>query len=77
LGITQGQEEDCNSTVLYIARFRPEMQGRCSKKGRFAGSKGVGCLFLRQDPGAVLFREWSAHQDEIEYSYNDSWDHML
>jgi hypothetical protein len=35
-------------------------------------------LFLRQDPGAILFKEWSAHQDsQIHYSHNDSWEHML
>jgi hypothetical protein len=40
--------------------------------------KALAALFLRQDPGAVLFQEWSAHQNgEIEYSRNDSWDHML
>jgi hypothetical protein len=33
---------------------------------------------LRQDPGAVLFQEWSAHQNSpIEYCHNDSWEHML
>src|SRR5438067_8616037 len=40
--------------------------------------KALAALFLRQDPGAVLFQEWSAHQNGlIEYSRNDSWDHML
>jgi hypothetical protein len=38
----------------------------------------LAALFLRQDPGAVLFREWSAHQNSpLDYSRNDSWDHML
>jgi hypothetical protein len=40
--------------------------------------KALAALFLRQDPGAVLFREWSAHQNsEMKYSRSDSWDHML
>jgi hypothetical protein len=40
--------------------------------------KALAALFLRQDPGAVLFRDWSAHQnDQLEYSHNDSWDRML
>jgi hypothetical protein len=35
-------------------------------------------LFLRQDPGAILFKGWSAHQDShMHYSHNDSWEHML
>jgi CRISPR/Cas system-associated exonuclease Cas4 (RecB family) len=38
----------------------------------------LSALFLRQDPGAVLFQEWSAHQNsQLEYSRNDNWDHML
>jgi hypothetical protein len=40
--------------------------------------KALAALFMRQDPGAVLFQEWSAHQgNQIEYSHNDSWEHML
>jgi CRISPR/Cas system-associated exonuclease Cas4 (RecB family) len=40
--------------------------------------KALAGLFLRQDPGAVLFQEWSAHQNsQLEYSRNDSWDHMV
>jgi PD-(D/E)XK nuclease superfamily protein len=43
-----------------------------------AFEKALAALFLRQDPGAVLFQEWSAHQNsQLEYSRNDSWDHML
>ena len=40
--------------------------------------KALAALFLRQDPGAVLFREWSAHQNSpLNYSRNDSWDQRL
>jgi PD-(D/E)XK nuclease superfamily len=43
-----------------------------------AFEKALAALFLRQDPGAVLFQEWSAHQNgQLEYSRSDSWDHML
>ena len=38
----------------------------------------LAALFLRQDPGAILFKEWSVHQDShIHYSHNDNWEHML
>jgi hypothetical protein len=40
--------------------------------------QALAALFLRQDPGAVLFQQWSAHQNSpIEYCHNDSWEHML
>jgi PD-(D/E)XK nuclease superfamily len=40
--------------------------------------KVLAALFVRQDAGAVLFREWSTYQNgQLEYSRNDSWDHML
>jgi PD-(D/E)XK nuclease superfamily len=43
-----------------------------------AFEKALAALFLRQDPGAVLFREWGVHQHSpIEYCHNDSWEHML
>jgi hypothetical protein len=33
---------------------------------------------LRQDPGAVLFQEWSAFRnDHVEYCAKDNWDHLL
>jgi len=38
----------------------------------------LAALFLREDPGAILFKEWSAHQDsQIHFSHNDNWEHML
>ena len=34
--------------------------------------------FLREDPGAALFREWTACQSqELRYANGDSWDRML
>jgi len=43
-----------------------------------AFEKALGALFLRQDPGAVLFQEWSAFRnDHVEYCAKDSWDHLL
>jgi hypothetical protein len=38
----------------------------------------LGALFRREDPGAVLFTEWSACQrQDLHYSARDSWDRML
>jgi CRISPR/Cas system-associated exonuclease Cas4 (RecB family) len=38
----------------------------------------LGAYFRREDPGEVLFREWSASkQQELQYSNRDSWDRML
>jgi CRISPR/Cas system-associated exonuclease Cas4 (RecB family) len=40
--------------------------------------QALAALFLRQDPGAALFQEWSVHQNSpIEYGPHDSWEHML
>jgi hypothetical protein len=38
----------------------------------------LGALFRREDPGAVLFAEWSASQSQdLHYSNRDSWDRMF
>jgi hypothetical protein len=43
-----------------------------------AFEKALGALFRREDPGEVLFSEWSACQNQdLHYSNRDSWDHML
>lgn len=43
-----------------------------------AFERALGALFRREDPGAVLFSEWSACQGEdLQYSKGDSWDRML
>jgi len=43
-----------------------------------AFEQALGALFRREDPGAVLFDEWSACQDQdLHYSNGQSWDGML
>ena len=43
-----------------------------------AFEQALGALFRREDPGAVLFAEWSACQSQgLHYSNGDSWDRML
>jgi hypothetical protein len=38
----------------------------------------LGAFFRREDPGDVLFREWSACKDQdLHFSHNDTWDRML
>jgi len=43
-----------------------------------AFEQALGAFFRREDPGAVLFDEWSACQSpDLRYSHRDSWDRML
>ena len=43
-----------------------------------AFEQALGALFRREDPGAVLFSEWSACQSQaLQFSGGDSWDRML
>ncbi len=43
-----------------------------------AFERALGAFFRREDPGAVLFDEWSACQSQdLHYSNRDSWDRML
>jgi CRISPR/Cas system-associated exonuclease Cas4 (RecB family) len=43
-----------------------------------AFERALGALFRREDPGAVLFSEWSTCQSqERYYSHRDSWERML
>ena len=43
-----------------------------------AFEQALGAYFRREDPGAVLFSEWSACQNQgLHYSNRDSWDRML
>ena len=38
----------------------------------------LGALFRREDPGALLFKEWSGCQSQdLHFSNRDSWDRML
>jgi CRISPR/Cas system-associated exonuclease Cas4 (RecB family) len=40
--------------------------------------QALGAYFRREDPGAVLFSEWSAYQNQgLHYSNRDTWDRML
>jgi len=40
--------------------------------------QALGAYFRREDPGAVLFQEWSACKDQgLRFSHNDTWDRML
>ena len=43
-----------------------------------AFDRALGALFRREDPGEVLFAEWSSCQSQdLHYSNRDSWDRML
>ena len=43
-----------------------------------AFEQALGAYFRREDPGAVLFAEWSACQNQaLHYGNRDSWDRML
>src|ERR1700750_471638 len=43
-----------------------------------AFEQALSASFLREDPAAVLFREWAAHRDTpLEYSNGSTWDGML
>jgi len=43
-----------------------------------AFEQSLAACFLREDPGAVLFREWAACQNQdLHFSKNDTWDRML
>jgi len=40
--------------------------------------KALGAYFLREDPSAVLFKEWGAYRDApFEYRKGDSWDRLV
>src|SRR5712691_166492 len=43
-----------------------------------AFERALGAMFRHEDPGAVLFAEWSACQSQdLHYSNRDSWERML
>ena len=43
-----------------------------------AFEQALAAYFRREDPGAVLFREWSACKNQdLQYSNGDTWDRML
>lgn len=56
------RERDDRASLLF---------GRCFEQA-------LAALFLGQDPGAELYKQWAAHRDAaIEYGRNDCWDSML
>ncbi len=43
-----------------------------------AFEQALAACFLREDPAAALFQEWSAcRNSELHFSKNDTWDQML
>jgi len=43
-----------------------------------AFEKALAAYFLREDPAAVLFREWALCQNQgLQFTKGDTWDHML
>jgi hypothetical protein len=45
--------------------------GRCFEKA-------LAAFFEREDPGAVLFKEWGTYRDvPLEYSHGDDWERLL
>jgi hypothetical protein len=56
------QEKDTRAAMLFGRAFE----------------KALAAYFLREDPAAALFREWTACKNEdLRYSNGDSWDRML
>ncbi len=56
------KEKDTRATMLFGRAFE----------------QALSAYFRRDDPGAVLFREWAAYKDsKLEYSNGATWDRML
>ncbi len=56
------QEKDTRAAMLFGRAFE----------------QALAAYFLREDPAAVLFREWAACQKQgLQYSNGDTWDRML
>src|SRR5207245_2458407 len=56
------QEKDTRAAMLFGRAFE----------------RGLAALFLREDPAAVLSREWTACQNQaLQHSNGDTWDRML
>jgi hypothetical protein len=55
-----------------------EQDIRAAMQSGRAFEKALAAYFLREDPAAVLFHEWSACQNQgLRYTKGDTWDHML
>jgi len=65
----------------YRHRYLDGWQEKDSSAGMMFGrafEKALAAYFRREDAAAAFFTEWSAYRDtELEYSGNDTWDHML
>src|SRR2546427_313251 len=56
------QEKDTRAAMLFGRAFE----------------RALAAYFLREDPAAVLFREWAPYQNQaLQYSKGDTWDRML
>jgi hypothetical protein len=78
LDLTQiSQYPTCPRRYRHRYGWKEKTPGAAMLFGR-AFERALGALFRREDPGAVLFAEWSAYQDDgLHYSNGDSWDRML
>ena len=65
----------------YRYRYLDGWKQKDNRTGMLFGrafEQALGALFRREDPGDVLFREWSGCKDQsLEFSGNDTWDRML
>jgi hypothetical protein len=60
--------------------FLKEIREKTQSPAAFATvfEQALGAYFRREDPGVMLFSEWSACQSQgLHYSNGDSWDRML
>jgi hypothetical protein len=61
----------------YLDGWKPKDTRAAMLFGR-AFELALGAYFRREDPGAVLFREWSTCKDQgLQFSNHDTWDRML
>ncbi len=65
----------------YRYRYLDGWKEKDTRAGMLFGrafEQAISAYFQRDDPGAVLFREWSAYRDsKLEYSNGTTWDRML
>jgi hypothetical protein len=65
----------------YRHRYLDGWKERDTRAGMLFGrafEQALGAYFRREDPGDVLFREWSACKDQnLHFSNHDTWDRML
>ncbi len=61
----------------YLDGWKPKDTRAAMLFGR-AFEVALGAYFRREDPGDVLFREWSVYKDQrLQFSNHDTWDRML